>query len=494
MRQKEVVLKEARPYIGISTYNDSIICRKREQYYFDLFKENNLTPKLYSEFYEWEHYFIEVEKIEGITFKNFIDSNTLVGLKESDKLEINKRMKKNLILINKLLSAFKIFQSKGLIINDISENNIIIDKDLNPIFIDLEDAYSIDEVWPGKYDMKNEYLEDERKENLSDFKKDIHKLGYLLMSLLSNSNHLLKEDITGSKSMISFEYFCSIYNLNSNIFNTIQMMIHGKYNSLEDIEHVLIQSSKPHNYELLKFKNFINKEYKYDQFTDIGNLGLALLLHSDNIISSKIINFDLIRLEEMIKNKQWIDINNFMTTKNFNGPSLNKGFLEEMYLYYFLFEQTKNERYLLILEDKLISFSQKYIGIYNLIEDENKCAIPYISHTAGFTKLLLKFLKYKENHILNKIVPQTLEAIDRNYPKELGYYNGIAGIADTLLDAYIYTKNIKYFESVKIKVQIMMTFHTEKKDDFCSGNEGINYFYYKLSKHIRSEQNEKYIY
>lgn len=73
-----------------------------------------------------------------------------------------------------------------------------------------------------------------------------------------------------------------------------------------------------------------------------------------------------------------------------------------------------------------------------------------------------KFLKYKENHILNKIVPQTLEAIDRNYPKELGYYNGIAGIADTLLDAYIYTKNIKYFESVKIKVQIMMTFHTEK--------------------------------
>lgn len=201
VRQKEVVLKEARPYIGISTYNDSIICRKREQYYFDLFKENNLTSKLYSEFYEWEHYFIEVEKIEGITFKNFIDSNTLVGLKESDKLEINKRMKKNLILINKLLSAFKIFQSKGLIVNDISENNIIIDKDLNPIFIDLEDAYSIDEVWPGKYDMKNEYLEDERKENLSDFKKDIHKLGYLLMSLLSNSNHLLKEDITGSKSL-----------------------------------------------------------------------------------------------------------------------------------------------------------------------------------------------------------------------------------------------------------------------------------------------------
>lgn len=41
--------------------------------------------------------------------------------------------------------------------------------------------------------------------------------------------------------------------------------------------------------------------------------------------------------------------------------------------------------------------------------------------------------------------------------------------------------------------QIIMTFHKEKRKGFLSGDEGINYFYYKLSKYIESEKNEKSI-
>ena len=68
-----------------------------------------LTPKLNSKFYEWEHYFIEVEKIEGSTISEFTQKHTLVMEKETDHLVNKKKIQVFLLFTRNLLVALKKF-------------------------------------------------------------------------------------------------------------------------------------------------------------------------------------------------------------------------------------------------------------------------------------------------------------------------------------------------------------------------------------------------
>jgi len=489
-KQKNVILKEARPYIGISTDNTSISCRKREAAIFEKIEYLKLTPKLNSKFYEWEHYFIEVEKIEGSTISEFTQKHTLVMEKETDHLVNKKKIQVFLLFTRNLLVALKKIQSVGLVINDISENNILITADFRPIFIDLEDAYFLDENVSVRFDIANQYFEDNKKEKLLDFKKDTHKLGYLLMSMLSNSNSLLKKDTSGEQALSSFLYFCKLYRIDPNLFQMIKLMISGNYNNIDELSELIERIEYPYKYNLDEFEDIsINKPIVFNEgkIVSIDSFGLSLLIYCDNYIDKKILNIELSILEKLFEEDNLIEINRIISSKEFVGPSLDGGRLEEIYIYIYLLVKTNDIKYLTMIKEKIKCFSDTYLGKFNLVEDENKNAIPYIYHSAGFAKAIMKYLMYDFDNSLFLMLEKVLDAIDRNFPKEFCYSNGLSGIADTLLEAYKVTKQTKYLISTNKKKNLIVNLSKEKSNSFSFGTEGINYFLYKYNKYIKGE-------
>ena len=134
-----------------------------------------------------------------------------------------------------------------------------------------------------------------------------------------------------------------------------------------------------------------------------------------------------------------------------------------------------------MIKEKIKCFSDTYLGKFNLVEDENKNAIPYIYHSAGFAKAIMKYLMYDFDNSLFLMLEKVLDAIDRNFPKEFCYSNGLSGIADTLLEAYKVTKQTKYLISTNKKKNLIVNLSKEKSNSFSFGTEGINYFLYNLN-------------
>ncbi|MGR5920120.1 class III lanthionine synthetase LanKC N-terminal domain-containing protein [Bacillus paranthracis] len=96
---KKVVLKEARPYVGISEELTSIYFRKNEKRNLGILASSPYTPNIIDEFWEWEHYYIALEYIEGINFSDYAASAGPAVMHKENKQELihcYKKLKKYL--------------------------------------------------------------------------------------------------------------------------------------------------------------------------------------------------------------------------------------------------------------------------------------------------------------------------------------------------------------------------------------------------------------
>jgi serine/threonine protein kinase len=233
---KKVILKEARPYTGISSELTSIYYRKNEKDILEITSDNQYTPKLIDEFWEWEHYFIVVEYIEGKTLNEYSSSiGPAIFHPEQKKELLNCYKEIKDIFINILDGAIELRKS-GIVLGDISPDNIIINK--NKItFIDLEDAHLIEERQGsvskkmGYYNKNFDTLTTEQQEN--------QKLGYVFLNIFSNSNMLLYLDSTGKVTNRIFYSFAEEYRIPMVFVEIISKLIDGTNVMLENLVELL---------------------------------------------------------------------------------------------------------------------------------------------------------------------------------------------------------------------------------------------------------------
>ena len=83
-----MVLKEARPYVGISEELTSIYFRKNEKRNLGILASSPYTPNIIDEFWEWEHYYIALEYIEGINFSDYAASAGPAVMHKENKQEL----------------------------------------------------------------------------------------------------------------------------------------------------------------------------------------------------------------------------------------------------------------------------------------------------------------------------------------------------------------------------------------------------------------------
>ncbi|GAA0133983.1 class III lanthionine synthetase LanKC [Paenibacillus sp. YSY-4.3] len=135
--KRRVVIKEARPKVGLDGQNKDAIDRLQKEYEaLSKLVDVKGIVKVVDYFKSWKHVFLVEEYVEGIDMKTWLAANYPFHRNKDKEQYINEV--KQIIL--RLLDIVTEMHSKNVGMGDLQPSNIMITKDLDVILIDFESA------------------------------------------------------------------------------------------------------------------------------------------------------------------------------------------------------------------------------------------------------------------------------------------------------------------------------------------------------------------
>jgi len=190
---REVVLKEARPWINLSRDNphDAVACLHHEHDVLKFLANSGYTPAPIEMFCEWEHWFLALEKAEGVTLLSYRAAEKFSILLHTDYTEVELRQycTKLLDIAEQLLAGVRAIHTRGVVIRDLAPRNVIIDLDRGTVkFVDLESGYFVN----GEADSMKIPIGTlgysrmgDRKDRIPQFEDDYFALSQLIFDLVT---------------------------------------------------------------------------------------------------------------------------------------------------------------------------------------------------------------------------------------------------------------------------------------------------------------------
>lgn len=182
-----VIIKEARPYTQLITEDiDAIFIRKEELKKLKELQHTGYVPNVINDFYDWEHFFIVEEYIEGYTLDEFVvKSNPFIRMGTEN--QVREYMISIINIFIKIADFVSILHHDNMIYSDFSLENIMITTSFDVKIIDLEgcghdNSTVYRAVTKGFYD----FIE---TKNL--YASDIYGLGCLLFSCILKKTNML---------------------------------------------------------------------------------------------------------------------------------------------------------------------------------------------------------------------------------------------------------------------------------------------------------------
>ena len=148
--QREVVIKEARPWVNRGRRNphDAIACLHNEWEMLQLLQDSGVTPRPLAFFQQWEHSFLVMELARGRKLGAVMASGelSLVIQDTPDAKAIHHYGTTFVRMAHKLVSGLRAIHARGVVLQDLSPNNILFDaREDRLTFIDFEAAVSLQE-------------------------------------------------------------------------------------------------------------------------------------------------------------------------------------------------------------------------------------------------------------------------------------------------------------------------------------------------------------
>ena len=456
INEEKVIIKEARKKVYITEKILAIDLLLNEKCILKKLKGKVDIPN-----------YIECFTIEGNLYlvEEFIDGqrldilkpeyNLLIKRNSSELGRYNKKVKK--IISNLFLSLYKIHQ-EGIILEDISSSNILLTNDDRVFFIDLETAYNkndgiivetTNECYPKNISQKNE-------------QRDIVKMWYCIIDLLTNSTSLLKYDNTGVSTLNLFYKMSLENNLpkslrkkfindfsivdfkNTFIIKFIEMGLNIE--KIVRMQQDLTETILSHNTFEIHGKTILES---IDNYKHISNMDLKF--SSDPSFSSLYDNCNK-SIDDLIGIA--ILDNNFELFLNCNLDELlhNMSYYQKYYLLR-LFNDTKiyDRVYFIKVLNSIIKNDIKCIDGVKYIKS-NEYFSPYlITGNSGLIIELIKFSKNNNTMKFDEWIRSLSEGISYTYAKGTSLYYGLAGLGLANAWLYYYFKETSFLKtSIKI--------------------------------------------
>ncbi|MGT2799533.1 class III lanthionine synthetase LanKC N-terminal domain-containing protein [Streptococcus marmotae] len=397
----KVILKESRPQtcISISDSQDSIDRRKQEAEFLCLFSDVKQFPKLYDSFYEWEHYFIVEEYIDGKTLKEFsAEFNPFLNQdNKNDKEKISQYVVNILHILSEIREVLDIVHSRGYVIGDLSLENIMLNDD-GIKFVDLESVFHEDAVpkdilltFPANHANRNDL-----------FSIDFEMMGNILYDLIFPKSVM---KIFGEEYLE--KYLLNIvedFNINQNILELWKLLIH--YDNCPNISKIdqLIDAIQVNPIEELQ-----NQQLPF-------SVRKQIVVHSEELVKL---------MEEVILGRKNIFGN---SSKILSLGTGLPGVL--MYLN-------------IVLDSKMISKYEEWLMSKYLRMD--KGSISLLEGDVGIALILLK----NRPEFSNEIMKLLGHNIKLENIKDFSLSNGLAGYGIVLLKMWQHFQSESYLQQAK---------------------------------------------
>ncbi|RCW17156.1 kinase [Streptococcus gallolyticus] len=440
-----IVMKEAKPYI---LFFDNVEKRSLRKNEYQISQQiNNYIPTPLEKVQEWINTYYIYEYIDGINLTSYTTPLTIFSYEITTEKENSKKFEQFLAVINNLFQLVDYFHENNVILNDIHADNFLVNSK-KIYFIDLETSYE----YKGKPIVgiyNNNSLKDWN--NIDGKVSDCHKIGNMILYLIGRLQ--IKSKLTNELNILN--NLLQFYGIESNIEELISYLFTPSA-SIKTAKKILKQiyvNVKYNDKFLINKKLTTLKKQLISLDLSTANLSLIEYIYSNNPNYKKYLKY----LDNPIYLRYFID-----SEKNFGLEGL-AGIL------ILLNKSSCDESIILYAINKLIN---NIIDTKNgkMVKINNNTASPYLSSgSAGVIKALLNinYQKYQ------KVIEELSNGITASFAQRPNYWNGMLGIADTLLDVYAVTHNKNYINFTKTLI-INSSYYLDSKR--LSKNEFIQVF------------------
>ncbi|MCI1913435.1 hypothetical protein [Schleiferilactobacillus perolens] len=433
---KEVVIKEARSYLGESEKITAINLRKHELTMLTRYAKTGLFPTVLDHFQESENYYLVTQMVPGKTLASLKKEIYLGGIALTNKSAISECKKRILVVTRELQNLFRKAHQIGIYLNDVSLDNFVQQPDGTIRMIDAESVNVIDQpvfAETGTPEYNDQNLESGKLPLVT---RDNKRLGYLLIDLVCTANDLLTLDHTGRQTKRVFKAFCTMYRC-----PTLYQIVCR----LEEWGCSDLPISKP-RYPLPKVARDLQNISRWQEQNPTVPVSLK---KGDMQMDSKALNslneqlranHSLVLSKQdasrMIEMSFWIAHTPNSTLSAVTYRNLLHYLLQRMVESRTLFAGT--ERYLFMNED----------GNYS----------PYLDCSGAVVLSALKYLQGHQDTEISFLVKKVLPTFDVNFTRYVTYLNGLAGIMELFLCAFDTFHDRCYLDSAVAKGVVLNAF------------------------------------
>lgn len=187
---QQYVIKEARKFAGLDNEHNYAAKRLKKEYTtMKLLANLECVPMPIEVIEEFGNVYLVEEYIEGETLSKFsLNNSPLIKIDRKENIIKQKFIMSLLNIVHSCLHSVYLIHSNGIILNDISPNNIIYNSTTGKAcFIDYEVAYHISDEC-SKINLFTPGFSSE--EDHSPIKQDLHKLGLVFISCIMPINNI----------------------------------------------------------------------------------------------------------------------------------------------------------------------------------------------------------------------------------------------------------------------------------------------------------------
>lgn len=373
-------------------------------------------------------------------------------------------------IISKLFKSLEYIHDHGVIVDDISCSNIILTPENKVYFIDFETAYLKNEnpliATTNSCYPKTIYAKFEHK--------DIVKLWYCIINLLTNASSLLKFDQTGTETLKLFTKICLEMNFPLQLLNKFMKDFKLERNNQiffinfiklgMDLEKLIYKRDQLLN--TLVTSSTISIEgkswcEKVDNYLAINQLGLNL---SEKITKRDIQGSDLdSQLAKILLDESQENLSDDMLSEDFFK---DLEYEEKYRLLTILNSKQKKTNLFRKLVKSIISNNIKYEKDvpYLIIEDYLS---PYlVNGNSGLIIELIKFSISEQTTEYDDFIKKLGKGVEHPYAKSTSLYNGLAGLGLANAWLYHYFDKIHYLETSINIVNHICDYSIEKNGKF----------------------------
>ncbi len=143
---ERVVLKEARPFAGLDRDEvDAVERLRREHEVLERLKGIDGIPTAYDRFTVWEHHFLAMEYMPGVSLGNWLARNYPLTRRDTTEADIAAYTERALALVRRVEAMVGEVHGRGIVFGDLHSLNILVDgDDDNVSLIDFEMASDIE--------------------------------------------------------------------------------------------------------------------------------------------------------------------------------------------------------------------------------------------------------------------------------------------------------------------------------------------------------------